>query len=543
MKVSKITHKDEDRIKVEFPYNQQYIALLKQVTDAKWSRTHMAWHVPYTNESFRQLRNMFPDLSYDKKEEPKPAPALAKEAISAMPLPKNDLQPNNNGIFIDVIGKRIFVKLPKREGDVCFLTTLRFSRWDAKQFCWVVPNYPGNLQLMQDFFKDRISSLIIHEVQPIDIETKKLLTHKNGVFCIKTKTGRLKVLFAYHKHIAGVIKQIPYHQWDDHNKWWTIPFAEKFIDLIKEHCIAQGLEFSYEEDVNNVHKMARITPLDIPNYKKCPDSFSLKLRELRYSESTLKTYTNSFEEFINYFHKHEIDKIDEPMIVAYLRHLVIERKVSGSYQNQAINAIKFYYERVLGGQRKFYFIDRPLREKTLPVVLSETEVSAIIKATTNIKHKAMLMIAYSAGLRISEVINLKIKDVDSNRMQLRVEQSKGKKDRYTLLSAKTLVVLREYFLAYKPKEWMFEGAKQEAYTARSLQMVLHQSATKAGIKKKISMHTLRHSFATHLLENGTDLRYIQSLLGHESSKTTEIYTHITTKGFDQIKSPLDKLDI
>ena len=153
------------------------------------------------------------------------------------------------------------------------------------------------------------------------------------------------------------------------------------------------------------------------------------------------------------------------------------------------------------------------------------------------------MTCYSAGLRLSELTNIKLKDIDSERMQIRVSQAKGKKDRYSILSPKLLGLLRIYFTTYKPKLWLFEGQTGAQYSTRSIQAIMREATLKAGIKKKISVHTLRHSFATHLLENGTDLRYIQSLLGHESSKTTEIYTHITTKGFDQIKSPLDKLDI
>jgi len=153
------------------------------------------------------------------------------------------------------------------------------------------------------------------------------------------------------------------------------------------------------------------------------------------------------------------------------------------------------------------------------------------------------MLAYSAGLRLGELINVKITDIDSSRMQVRIVQAKGKKDRYSLLSVRLLDILREYFKVYKPKVWLFEGAMGGQYSVGSIQAIMKDSVTKAGIKKKVSVHTLRHSFATHLLESGTDLRYIQSLLGHSSSKTTEIYTHITTKGFDQIISPLDNLDI
>jgi len=274
-----------------------------------------------------------------------------------------------------------------------------------------------------------------------------------------------------------------------------------------------------------------------------PESYLAKLRELRYSTNTIDSYTYMFREFINYYADKELTDISEEEIVLYLQYLVSERKVSASYQNQAINAIKFYYERVMGGRRKVYLIERPREEKFLPEVLSQEEVTAIINATDNIKHKAVLMTIYSGGLRISELINLKIKDIDSNRMQIRVEQGKGKKDRYTLLGQKTLEVLRTYVKQYQPREWLFEGHNNGPYSETSIKKALRTALDKTKITKRVSPHTLRHSFATHLLEMGTDLRYIQSLLGHQSSKTTEIYTHITTKGFDQIMNPLDKLNI
>ncbi len=195
-----------------------------------------------------------------------------------------------------------------------------------------------------------------------------------------------------------------------------------------------------------------------------------------------------------------------------------------------------------------YHVDRPIREKTLPIVCSEEEIVALFKAVTNVKYRAILMTIYSAGLRISELINLRIKDIDSERMQIRVEQSKGKKDRYTLLSNRTLLILREYIKKERPHYYLFEGQESNAvkpmkYSTTSISAILKAAVSKTTIKKKITVHTLRHSFATHLLERGTDIRYIQSLLGHESPKTTQIYTHITTKGFDQIISPLDALDL
>jgi len=175
--------------------------------------------------------------------------------------------------------------------------------------------------------------------------------------------------------------------------------------------------------------------------------------------------------------------------------------------------------------------------------LNEEEITRAIRLTKNIKHKAVIMITYSAGLRLSEVLNLKVSDIDSKRMQVFVRQAKGKKDRYTLLSKKALPVLRKYFRECNPKAWLFEGATGGKYSESSVHSLVAAAYVRAGIKKAVTVHTLRHCFGTHLLENGTDLRYIQALMGHSSSKTTEIYTHITTKGFNQIENPLDKLDI
>jgi len=302
------------------------------------------------------------------------------------------------------------------------------------------------------------------------------------------------------------------------------------------------LHFIYHEE-KKLKIKPRTSKFDITNYRTCPKNYIDKLMELRYSKNTLDVYTDMFEEFINYYEETAIDDITEPMIMDFLHYLVTERHVSTSYQNQSINSIKFYYERVLGGKRKVYMIDRPREESYLPEVLNTEEITAILNATENLKHKAILMTIYSAGLRIGEAINLKIKDIDSQRMQIRVEQGKGKKDRYTLLGIKTLEILRKYVAEYKPKEWLFEGAKGENYSQKGIQAILKKSVGIVGIKKHITVHTLRHSFATHLLEAGTDLRYIQSLLENSNSKTTEIYTHITTKGFDQIKSPLDNLNI
>ncbi len=535
MRASKIFYNNEPRIKVDFKFNYETVAAIRTIPDSKWSKIHNAWHVPYDKPTFELLKEKFIELDYE-----------GKAPITNSPANKETININliNSDVFIIVHGRSISVKLPRKEQDTRFILGFKYSRWDKKQYCWTVPNFSNNLTLLKDYFKDRNPNIEVYADSEIlaSYDVKRNVK-PNELLIIKTNSGRLKLFFNFNSTLTKAVRAIPYSKWNPRNKSWSIPYTERFLVEIQTIAKFQNLDTTLEVEKGESEKAPRLTRFDINNYRTCPDEFILKLKELRYSEHTIAVYSNSFTEFINYYSDSEIESITEPMIVDYLRYLVIDRRISSSYQNQAINAIKFYFERVLGGDRKVYLIDRPREEKTLPIVLNETEISAILKAAENLKHKTILMTCYSAGLRLSELVNLKLKDIDSERMQIHIAQGKGKKDRYSILSPKLLILLRDYFKKYQPEIWLFEGQTGGQYSTRSIQAIMRDATFKAGIKKKISVHTLRHSFATHLLENGTDLRYIQSLLGHESSKTTEIYTHITTKGFDQITSPLDKLDI
>ncbi len=455
-------------------------------------------------------------------------------------------RPASGTTEIYVSEKKIRIKTPKNEQDTAFVTSIRYHRWDKQAFCWEIPNYGDNLQRIKAHFGERIGQLV-QTTNPVQLTPTKPTISKNEVHILKTAQGSLRVAIGYHEGFIKMIRQFPYSKWDSGNKWWALPWTDNLLTDLKKECTQMGIKVIYSEEAVAT-KAKRRGRNDVPNYRECPREMVDKLRELRYSEQTVKTYTSLFEEFINFYPLLEMKTIGEQQIIQFIRYLVTDRKVSSSYQNQSINAIKFYYERVLGGQRKFYFLERPNKEKQLPVVCSEQEITAILKATDNLKHRAILMTIYSAGLRISEAIALRLTDIDADRMQIRVQQAKGKKDRYTLLSKKTLDILTTYQQEFKPSYWLFEGqssvpGKTVQYSTTSIGAILKQAVSKAGVKKKVTVHTLRHSFATHLLEHGTDLRYIQHLLGHENPKTTQIYTHITTKGFDQLKSPLDGLDI
>jgi len=273
-----------------------------------------------------------------------------------------------------------------------------------------------------------------------------------------------------------------------------------------------------------------------------PRGYLEKLIQKRYSTNTIKTYVSYIKSFKEEFAGRNLESITTPEINAYLLRLIHTKGISKSQQNQRINAIKFYYEQVLGRKKAYFNLNRPKKEKRLPGILTVEEVELILKHCKNLKHKCILMTLYSGGLRRSELINLKITDIDSERMLIRITQSKGYKDRYTLLSEKLLKLLRDYYRFYKPRYWLFEGQGGGQYSATSIANIFRKALKEANIKKYATPHTLRHSFATHLLEQGINLRYIQEILGHSSIKTTEIYTHVSSKQLTKIKNPLDNLN-
>ncbi len=263
------------------------------------------------------------------------------------------------------------------------------------------------------------------------------------------------------------------------------------------------------------------------------------LERKRYSPNTIKIYISYFSDFLDYFNGSDIENIDKKEVNDYLTELIHNKNISASQQNQRINAIKFYYEKVLNKPKEVYVFDRPRRSKSLPKVITEQEVLRILKATENLKHKAILGTLYSAGLRRSEIINLRIQDIVFDKKLIFIKGAKGKKDRTSVLSDSVATVLKIYIGKFKPNYWLFEGPNRTQYSATSIVNILKVSAKKANIGKVVTPHMLRHSFATHLLEQGVDIRYIQTILGHESTKTTEIYTHVSNKSLAKIRSPLD----
>ena len=335
----------------------------------------------------------------------------------------------------------------------------------------------------------------------------------------KALSGELLLSFDYNVEYINKVKTIKGRKWDPENKHWIVPNNKESISQITNNfnisLIVDHTGLIALTNFNN--NSSKPWEIDIV------ENMTNELKMGGYSPKTKKAYIGHIKRFIAFyeenpieFHKKDIDK--------YLLYLLDDQECSHSYVNQSLSAIKFFYIDILKRREIIIDIPRPKRESKLPQVLSQRETIELLNAIDNIKHRAILFLVYSAGLRVGEVVRLKITDIDSDRMLIHIVQGKGRKDRYSILSEVALGALRIYVRKYKPDYWLFPGADADKFlTERSVQKVFENARFKAGIKKEVTVHSLRHSFATHLLEGGVDLRYIQELLGHQSSKTTEIY--------------------
>ena len=322
--------------------------------------------------------------------------------------------------------------------------------------------------------------------------------------------------------------------WSQTKKCWCLKNSEENLALILEL-----FKDVTKVDVSKIPKKTRFKRDLTTAEKKILNNFYLFLKGKRYSQSTIQTYTVFVADFINFHTKTPLEELTNRDVELFIETVFIERNYSVSSQRQFISALKIFT--VFYPQIKInnLSLERPKKSRTLPSVLSQEEVLRIIQYTQNIKHRAILTLLYSCGLRIGELINLKLADFHVERKQLIVKKGKGRKDRYVSLADSFLPLLSNYYHSYKPTIYFVEGQNGGKYSAESIRSFLRKSCKKAGIRKLVTPHTLRHSYATHLLENGVDLRYIQTLLGHSKPETTMIYTHVQRKDLMEIQNPLD----
>jgi len=467
-----LLHRGEHRIRVDIPYQQEQVKLLRSIEGATWSRTHRCWHLPRTKEAWAALNALFA-VAIEEKSTAEAEPAKSTP-------PKAELQPSSekpkateitNKITILAHPKRtdiIGLRLPKEMAPdhLATVKNIHGRRWNPEALLWELPNTLLTMRFLEKYLKE-------------------------------------------------------------HLHWTYQPDLEKLPERLEA---APATPFLSKEPPKAKYEAAVVA------LEQC---LTLK----RYSFRTVKAYKNCFRNFIRHYDETKPSEITRAQIDQYIHYLIREKKITESYQNQVVIALLHFYIDVVKQETKVERLFRPKKLQKLPHVLTEDEVVRLLASVENQKHKLILMLIYSAGLRLSEVVNLQIPDLQPEHRRLFVREGKGKKDRCTILSEKVIAKLKDYFDLHRPSEWLFEGATGGQYSVRSVQAIFDRAKQKSGINPYATVHTLRHSFATHLLEKGVDLRYIQDLLGHESSKTTEIYTHITKKGIDKLQSPLDSLDI
>ena len=356
------------------------------------------------------------------------------------------------------------------------------------------------------------------------------------------KDHQIKIGFKYNDTLINLLRDVSNTRWSKTLSCWYIKNTPENLKLLFKIFKGQAnlnADAIFDKSMPmHQYPKKRIRNLSLEN-KTLLNGFYLYLKGKRYSKSTIDTYSHFVADFIEFYNNKNIKQLTNRDVELFIETIFIKRNYAVSTQRQFISGLKLFIVFYPYTYIEDLKLSRPKASKILPNVLSQNEVIHLLRVTQNLKHKTILALIYSAGLRISELINLKIEDLKIDRRQIHIKNAKGRKDRYVVLAESTLPLLQSYLNVYKPTFFLIEGAKQEVYSASSIRKFMNVSCKKANLIGKVTPHTLRHSYATHLIESGVSLRHIQELLGHSSPKTTMIYTHIARKDVLAIKSPLD----
>lgn len=337
------------------------------------------------------------------------------------------------------------------------------------------------------------------------------------------------IAFEYDKELIIRLKaKFSKVKWSQSQKKWYLPDSSH-----------------YREQLGMALKSVKETMFSQIHFANQPAliRFIETLKLSAYSPATIRTYVNEFSQLLKVLHYHPVEALSAERLRSYFLYCVSELKLSENLIHSRLNAVKFYFEKVLHRDKFFIEIPRPKKPSQLPKVFNTRDIQKLFDVTANLKHKLMLQLCYGMGLRVSEIVNIRLQHIDSKRMQVLVWAAKGKKDRYVNLPKTVLPLLKEYYHSYHPKDYLFEGADGGRYAIRSVQQVFKAAMKKADIRKSVGIHSLRHSYATHLLEYGTDVTFIKELLGHNDIKTTLRYTHVATQSIEKVLNPLDKMSV
>jgi len=567
--IRKIWHRDAFRIGIYFDYNSEIISKLRSIK-AAFSSTNKCWYLDYSAASYALLKNNFSAIEIDTTTQlsNKTQSVTGKSRdLSPIATSKNQLGLSQKGnpehkteeiLFaqkmrlqlLDSIGKYWVFKMHYNESISKQLLTVKGVYWNSGYKAYMVLRNPKvkenveNILMTSPFFgNDYLSKDINYRGQMI-----RILPHPEDIAWIEVYVPKI---IAVHEKL----KRFSMARYSKIKDCYLLPAAPIVLESIQLQMEA------FEILVNNELPKLYLQKKHLPNKKKqdltktkenifnmVPEKgmpyiseFVDQLLALNYSSSTLRTYSSGFIQFMRHFDFENPELITQKEVIKYLGSLM-EQGLSATSGHSMVNGLQFYYKQVLGRSSFEISIPRPKKEKKLPSVLTMEECLRIFQVVDNPKHKLLLLIGYGAGLRVSEIVQLKWSDILFSEHKIHIKNAKGKKDRMVMLPYSIVQSLEIYKQLYKGTHYVFEGQfASEPYSTGSVQQVMRDAIKKSGLEKKATVHTLRHSFATHLLENGTDIRYIQQFLGHSSIKTTTIYTHLTKTAVDKIQSPLDRL--
>jgi integrase/recombinase XerD len=355
---------------------------------------------------------------------------------------------------------------------------------------------------------------------------------------------RIKLCFEYDTDLVKRVREIYGSRWSITMDCWHLPYTDESINELGQLIFDFGLKDTQYDKLIEERRSRYFDRSLFGEKRNALRLFEQHLAVRRYSERTIKTYAEAIRTFLGFFRDKHLEEITHGDFIKFNTEYILKNRFSLSYQNQIISSIKIFFNVIIKKGWVISEIGRPRRGMRLPDVFSVSEIEKLIKSIRNRKHKAAMALIYACGLRRSELINLKISAIDSKRRVLAIKGGKGNKDRIVPLPSGIIEMLREYYKEYRPMVWLFEGqVAGMPYSESSLREAFIRGMNESGIKKKLTLHSLRHSYATHLMESGTDLRFIQVLLGHKSSKTTEIYTHVSSRAIERIKSPFEDLKL
>lgn len=594
--ISPLQHRGATHIKVEIQNEAHAKKLINQIQERRWSATHRCWYVPKTDAFFQQLKELFKvkikeDLSFQKEQNTDKKQFLKNTNLpifeKAQPIIVRIEKENKTRVkafvpylkqdWIEKI-KTIHGRAWNEEGKYWSLPMVKTTFWQMKE--WFGKTLKIEFQLSANIPEKYVSRKWIDEKQT-DYQSKPAKSNQPKIWEIVipeqvifqeiiTNEGlkrmvvgeRLIVrpdrvnlnLLAFcpydKKNWVAFLKSIAGRKWSAPNKCWILPYVKETVELLQNYFgKLADMKFSIRTDLpakwDNSEKRKIPTVNDKLNefQKRALVAFEETLLLDRKAWRTIKKYKNELRALLLFYPRVKPSQISEYQIQQYLIYKIKEKQISRSTHNGIISALNIFYGKTLNQVEKVQSLQRPPKLNKLPNIISEQEMVRLIHAADNLKHKCMLVLIYSAGLRRSELLNLQVKDLNVERKVLFVRNGKGGTDRTSFYSDTAIGYVQEYLSIYKPTGFLFEGAHGERYSETSLQKVFTKAKLKSGVNPCLTIHGLRHSFATHLTERGVSLDVIRKLLGHKSVQSTEIYLHLAKDVMNKIKSPLENLDL